>query len=703
MKITYDDYVWPMIPFLKSLPDAIRTCKDDPSLKFYGTGDTGHWAVQSNQQVLSAIAVLSDTPDIEKYGSPYSAAELRELALSMLRYSLRTHMTGDLDAIDGKRWGRHWISVLGIERGVMGLNILYPYMTDDDRARLKAFDLFEADYRYTDYPVVAAIDAATGHNKPESNIWNAGFLFRAAANYPDAPNAAGYIEKGTKMMLAGLSFPADAESNELFLGKPLKEWYTGPNFTENWSLDHHHYMNVGYSFVCLSNIACLYYNFKVRGQEVPPCLLHNVEKLWNVVKKFTFPDGRMIRVGGDSRSRYTYCQNFAQQAYILAADLFGDEDAIRYEKGFIEIMKHEQSANTDGTFYGKRLSQLKDESYYFYRRLEADPFFALGCGAYWRRKFSFKNVASDLPSPIAEKTYTWKDEFHSTAFIRTGNTVRSITRAAHPTPVPTRQFYSNVDSHGWVPNAICAPLGRSDMAEWANNLISFIGLRINDFHDAPKFSTTENSFRWTSSGDVWEGGPTGEGEFTMAVAKRTLTIEALPDGKTMLFADKLVMTREYTLIHGFRTVHYLVPNDVYNNYSRLWQGDGFSCRTTTEPGKISLVNSGKRVLNVDESVSVFAILGGDLNIYSEAKQNIMLYTSLTSIYADEICMDYELKPKRFMPGETVFNVVYAVSADTTLADALSVPDRGRVVGQGPARTAIFKGFDNIDYTVPIPE
>ncbi|MBQ6248456.1 MAG: hypothetical protein IJK04_16415, partial [Kiritimatiellae bacterium] len=353
MNITYRDYVAPMIPFLRSLPDAIRTCPQDPSLKFYGTGDTGHWAVQCSQQVFAALAILAEVPDLKELGCPWSADRLRELALAMFRYSVRTHLTGDIPASDGQRWGRHWISVLGLERAVPGLNALYPYMTDDDRARLRALDLFEADYRLNDYPIEAEIDANTGHNKPESNIWNAGFMFRAAANYPDCPNAAGYVEKGTRMMLAGLSFPADAESDKIIAGRPLKEWYVGPNFTENWSLDHHHYMNVGYSYVCLSNLALLHFNFKERGQKEPECLLHHVRDLWEVVKKFTFPDGRLLRLGGDSRSRYTYCQNFAQQAYLLAADLFGDEDAIRYEKGYIALMEKEQRENADGTFFGR--------------------------------------------------------------------------------------------------------------------------------------------------------------------------------------------------------------------------------------------------------------------------------------------------------------------------------------------------------------
>ena len=65
MNISYRDYVAPMIPFLRSLPDAIRTCPQDPSLKFYGTGDTGHWAVQCSQQVFAALAILADVPDLE--------------------------------------------------------------------------------------------------------------------------------------------------------------------------------------------------------------------------------------------------------------------------------------------------------------------------------------------------------------------------------------------------------------------------------------------------------------------------------------------------------------------------------------------------------------------------------------------------------------------------------------------------------------
>ncbi len=703
MNITYRDYVAPMIPFLRSLPDAIRTCLQDPSLKFYGTGDTGHWAVQCSQQVFAALAILAEVPDLKELGCPWSADRLRELALAMFRYSVRTHLTGDIPASDGKQWGRHWISVLGLERAVPGLNALYPYMTDDDRARLRALDLFEADYRLNDYPIEAEIDANTGHNKPESNIWNAGFMFRAAANYPDCPNAAGYVEKGTRMMLAGLSFPADAESDKIIAGHPLKEWYVGPNFTKNWSLDHHHYMNVGYSYVCLSNLALLHFNFKERGQKEPESLLHHVRDLWEVVKKFAFPDGRLLRLGGDSRSRYTYCQNFAQQAYLLAADLFGDEDAIRYEKGYIALMEKEQRQNPDGSFFGRRLSRLRDESYYFYRRLEADPFFALACGAHWRRLFPIRGEAPDLPSPVREKPYAWSDSFHSAAFRREGNVARSVVRGGHDDPVATSHFGTNAIGNRWRPTAICTPLGRSDVAEWGGNLFGFVGLHCLRFEDKPVSALTDGGFRWTTSGDLWEDRPMGEGEFQTQIGRRTITVEALPDGKTMVFADRVEMTKEYTLVHGWRALHLLVPNDVYNGYARQWRGRRFSFKTETAPGTRSLIETGERALNVDDALSVFAIQGADLKIWREAEQNIFLYNGLRSLYADEVCMDCALASKRLKAGIVVYDVVYAVAADVTAEETAALPMRGQVSGSGANRVASFIGFDGKTYTVSIPQ
>lgn len=696
MTISYEDYIKPMVTFLRSLPEALRVCDDDPSLRYYGTGEAGHWAVQCNQQVLAGLAVLADVPDLEKYSCPMTADELRSLALSMFRYSMRTHITGDLKCTDGAQWGRHWISVLGLERATPGLNALYPYMTDEDRAMLKAVDLYEADYRLEDYPIEANIDGKTWKNKPESNAWNASFMFRAAANYPEEKDVAAWTEKAAKMMLAAVSRPSDATSVKLYRGQPLSELYVGPNFTENWSLDHHGYLNVGYIYVTLSNIALSYFNFLEHGQEVPPELLHNVKEVWEVTKKFTFPDGRLLRLGGDSRSRYTYCQLFAQQAWLLAAALFDDEDAVRFERLYLDKVLKEQAENSDGSFFGKRLATMKNESYYYYRRIEADPFFAMACGLAWRRKFKIRSEAAELPPKLNEPVDTWMEPFHGAVLRREGNVVRSVVvRGSANASRPGTNF------HGHGPIAICAPLSRSDLADWQGNLFGFIGLMTADEVVHGESTPINGGFRWTCDNVIWERGQIGEGEQMYAVAKRNSTIVAISDGKTLVIADKVVMTKETTLNYGFRAMHMIVPNDVHNNYSRNWRGQKFSAVTKTNPGNESLVETYERTLNVDDAISVFAIHGATLKLHETANQNIFHNNGLRSMYADEVCMDCEMKPNRYAKGAVIFDVVYAVSADVTADETLAISNRFTITGAGEERTVEFIGFDGKKYTVKL--
>lgn len=680
MRINASDYVRLMVPFLKGLPDAIRSHEEHPELKYYGTGEAGHWSVQCNQQMAGALAVLAEDPDLEKYDPAMSAEELRELALSMFRYSLRTHLTGDLVCTDGKQWGKHWISVLGMERAVPGLNVLEPYFTEDDKARYKAFRIFESDYRLNEYPIRACMDGQKGANVPESNIWNAGFLMRTALDYPELEQAPEYLNKATHMMLNGLSYPPDGEDQTVYNGKTVAEWHVGPNFTENFSLDHHGYMNVGYSYICLSNLALLYFNFKERGQTMPPELLHNVKKLWDVVKNFVFPDGRLLRIGGDSRSRYNYCQCFAISAWIFAAELFRDPDAVRFEKEFLALMEKEQSENADGSFYGTRLSELKDYSYYYYRRLEADPMHALSTGAYWRRKFEIFNEGRETE----KQDLCWSDDFHKAVMIRTGNTVRSaVKRAEHSQEI------------------LCLPLDRSDMAEWDLNLTGYIGCHfmVEDGDAFIKKSAKQDAFTYVRKTVVSERAPMGEGEEIYQVAERRYACAALPDGKTLLVLERVKMLKETTFTFGFRSLHCCIPNDVYNDKQRVWSTPEAAFTTKNLHGKNELLETGSTVLNCDGAVSFFA-LGentASFKIKQSAKQNVFLQCGLWSMYADEVCMDATLDPIRSEPGTILYDTVCAVAADT---DSVA-PRANSVTENGDVREVTFFAFDGKTYTFKV--
>lgn len=182
-KITSSRYIEVMTPWLDKLPEYLRQCEFDPSLSCYGTGESAHWPTQSNCNVFAALAVLSEAPELPEK----QRLELRGTALSLLRYAMATHVTGRIPATDGKSWGHHWISVLGLERMSHGVNAIREHLTEGDCAALRNLMISESDWLLDEYPVEADMLGNSGRNKPESNIWNGGILLRTALDYPDAP------------------------------------------------------------------------------------------------------------------------------------------------------------------------------------------------------------------------------------------------------------------------------------------------------------------------------------------------------------------------------------------------------------------------------------------------------------------------------------------------------------------------------------
>lgn len=233
--------------------------RNEPGLTFYGTGGHENWAVQAQCTAFAALAVLSTAPELDEARIGCGREVLRLQALQMLRYILRTHKSGTLLCTNGESWGYSWISSLGFERCSHGIAALRPWLEEEDLAGIRALMISESDFLLDGYPVVGAVDYSTGRNKPESNIWNGSMLYRTAMLFPDAPHASKYRDTASALLLNGISIPADALADTPYNGKPLREWHIGPNFTEQFGLNHHGYMNVGYMVICLSNIAMLHY------------------------------------------------------------------------------------------------------------------------------------------------------------------------------------------------------------------------------------------------------------------------------------------------------------------------------------------------------------------------------------------------------------------------------------------------------------
>ncbi|MBQ7039269.1 MAG: hypothetical protein IJN39_01745, partial [Clostridia bacterium] len=397
----------------------------DTKLLTYGTG-YGGWAVQTNQKALAAIAVL---------GVKTNNHDAIEKALGMLRFSLRTHIEGDMVCLDGKKWGHTWISILGIERMMHAIYLLIPYMTEDDKALMEKVFVSECEWICDNHPILANPDASSKHNAPESNMWNGAFLYRVAKMYPHIPRAKDFIEKGEAFMLNALSIESDVG----------KDGVVGANYFDSFALNHHRYLNVGYMVITMSQIAMLHFYCKEFNIEPPKNLYNNVEGSWKLIKSCTAPDGRLIRIGGDTRVRYCYCQDYAVPMWLFIKDYLKDKDCDKFLDGWLGLVEKEVEFNGDGSFLSDRCGNLKIPSPVYYTRLESDRAAALSMIPAWKTDDADKSI---------ETIKAWHDDFHGASMIQNEkNLISWVWGSTHGGPV-----------------GLCVPKSDSSFAEWEWNL-----------------------------------------------------------------------------------------------------------------------------------------------------------------------------------------------------------------------------------------
>jgi hypothetical protein len=656
------DYLRLLEHWIPSTQAWIQAPRDRPDLLYYGDGTNG-WGMQTAQKALGAFATLVDEPELDTRRCGLSRDELLQRALAMLRYTLASHHSGDYHTTDSDTtcWGHTWISSLGVERMMPGVEALWPHLTPDDHARLRAMLISESDWLLKEYPVVAdPIDWKRNH--PESNMWNGAVLWRTALLYPDAPDAAAFREKGTSFLLNAISIPSDKESSRLFDGRPLSAWHVGANFFESYACNHHEYLNVGYMVITLSNLALLHFTCRWLGVQAPEALYLHMEKLWQLVRMCLFDDGRLFRIGGDSRVRYCYCQDYLLPVLMLTSDALG-ERCDSFERGWLQQVQTEVAANGDGTFLSTRCELFVERSPLYFTRLESDRAMTIACEVLWRRRHNDfatpGGTGAYQPDPaFRERLTVWHDDYHGSCYVRD----------------PGRFASFAWRSMEW-PQGMCVPPDDSSLAEWKMNMASVIegdGVR----HPLTLVSHHETLF---DGGFVTAGRFLNTTEVMLAeqidredTAMTTLAFAALPDGATVVTLQFARALKHCHLSH-VRGLNLNLPNDIFNHGKRDYRG-------------------ADALLTIDDRLTVSALYGGEVQIHRPPYRQIGLvwkqqwYPERGMLHCDEICIGLQLSPRWYDKDETIldFGAAVVTGNKAPTAEVLQLEDglRGvRVTGQ----------------------
>lgn len=674
-----------------------------PGQGCYGSGYNA-WGVQTNQKYVAALATLA------MHGEGVAGLDrqwARDRALAALRFSLASHVSGDGACTDGTQWGHTWISALGVERMMHGVYLLWPELAEAERAGVRRMLVSECEWIMAGFHrgsvrgVVADVWNSSGKNAPESNLWNGAILWRTAVMFPDHPAAAEWQERAHTFLVNSVSVAADADVETLLAGKPVRERHVGANFFPNYALDHHGYLNVGYMVICVSNAAMLHFDCKLAGLPRPETLDHHQADLWNLVRRLIFADGRLARIGGDSRVRYAYCQEYLLPSLLYAADQLGDEHALGLADAQLALIEQEAAFNGDGSFFGKRLAAMEAHSPYYYTRLESDRACALSQWAVYRALLNQRGSTLSGAPPSSGGAES-KGTIHPTAHPSTaatnpvafaqdaaqGNFETSVAGLWHEPEhgAVMHRSPTRLASFAWrafgLAQGMCLPPDDGHLAEWESNLVGVVEFAADPHPAHPKpppprrllgYHTETFDGGFVTCGALIEAAEVelAEGWTGRDLAVHHIAFAALPDGRTVVGLELVRLGKARALVRSIKGLHLNIPNDLYNGHNRTLATAAGVVNLTSPAAQDEVVSPGSRWACVEGRLGVIGIYGAEtLAVSRSAVRRGGAYRSL---YVDELCWPCVVEPQWADAGAILLDVGWAVlsGADAEATGALA--------------------------------
>ena len=672
---------------------------EKPGLGCYGSGYNA-WGVQTNQKYFAALTALTLAP-LDEAAVTVDRAWALERALAALRFSLDSHVSGSLACTDGSAWGHTWISGLGIERMMHAVARIEPLLSEADRAGLRRVLVSEAEWLLTEYKRAGLNGVAgdrwnsSGKNQPESNLWNGAILWRAAVLYPDHPHAADWQERAHQFLVNAASVPADAENESILAGKPVRERFVGANFFPSYALDHHGYLNIGYMTICVSNAAMLHFDLRMKGLPRPETLDHHQADLWQALRRFIFSNGRLARIGGDSRVRYAYCQEYLLPALLYAADHLGDPQALDLLARQVELIETEAGWTGDGSFYGSRLAPLAQASLFYTTRLESDRAVALAQLIAYAPllKQPLPAAASNDQTAAFEASVagSWTEPEHAAALVRSPRRLASFAWRAYG-----------------LAQGMCQPPEEGHLTDWEYNLggrVEFIH-HLNPFHPKPPVErrlldahVTSFEGGFLTWGSLVEGAEIelAEGWRGTDMAVHQVVFAALPDDQTVLGLEYCRLNGARGLLRQVKGLHLNLANDLYNGFSRTVSTPAGEMALQSPPAQDQVFAMGSTWACIENKLGVIGLYGADELVVSRSAQR--RGGTFQSLFVDEFCFPYLPGPLWVDAGAVVLDCGWAVLSGADAArTGQAAGEFQRLPAAGDAvRLVTYRGANRTQY------
>lgn len=268
---------------------------------------------------------------------------LQDYIIPMMRYLCRTHLTGDLNTSDGKKWGDQWQSAHWANALAKGAWWIWDDLPDDVKKGVLNVVKFEARRFYKmEPPFNIQIDT-----KSEENAWNSQIFHSAMLLMPNDNEYLQWENLLRKWVISSYVRPVDLINKPILDGKPMPS-FTGANIYDDYTLENHYIVHPDYmnAFILTSQFAL---DYAMQGKAIPEFVFFNNKGIYENIKWFTLPDGGMNYPSGQDWPIYRNPDWLFTHVHTVAFK--NDNDATELARRALNTLEKMQNRNTEGNVY----------------------------------------------------------------------------------------------------------------------------------------------------------------------------------------------------------------------------------------------------------------------------------------------------------------------------------------------------------------
>jgi hypothetical protein len=300
--------------------------------------------IRPNAHTAKGLALLARVVPEEVFPADFTSAQAREIARALLRSLIRSYGAGGETCTDGKPWREQWQSAYWAALAGEACWLLWDDLNPEERWLAARMICDEADR----FVGVVPPTQLQRDSKAEENAWNSQVISLAASMFPAHPRHALWRETATRWIVSAFARSADLEETALVDGRPLRDWLTGANVFDDFTLENHSRVHPDY-LACTYLLTSQIPLYAWGGLTPPDALHHNVLAIHRTLRLLATPEGSVVYPNGQDWGLHRNIDWLEYHAGI--AVVYQDRSAATLLRQSLATVQRMAARQPDGTVY----------------------------------------------------------------------------------------------------------------------------------------------------------------------------------------------------------------------------------------------------------------------------------------------------------------------------------------------------------------